>query len=136
VKAHASARQAEYQARHRAEISAWQGSYRETNREKLRGYNAAYRAMPSKRAAKFLREYPDCTSTVEDVAAAYATEQHAATGQPGRIGPRAWDLCLGHIHGGPIVGLIYGWENHAMTENVLEHWGAFEETMRLHARAS
>jgi hypothetical protein len=136
--------QAAYYAANKDRILAQQSEYYAANKERIRR-EAAYRAgpafktrrgayydRPEVRSRKFVRDNPDCTSTAEEIEAAYSTGSHVGTGKPGKIGIGAWDLMLGHVHGGPIVGLIYGWENRALTQTVLANWGALEETMRLH----
>lgn len=100
-----------------------------------RSWRAAYGDKPINRARHFLGANTDCTSTLEEVEAAYSSEAHVLSGKPGKIGRSADDLVMGHIHGGPIVGLIYNWENTALSERVLENWGAFERVGLLHMRS-
>jgi hypothetical protein len=71
-------------------------------------------------------------SQSDHIGTPYETERHACSGEPGRVGHGATDLCMDHIHGGPIVGPIWGWENMALSKNVCANWSRFQETARAH----
>lgn len=87
---------------------------------------------PITAARCFLRKNPDCISSLDDVVASYASGHHVVTGEMGELGAGYKKLCMGHVHGGPIVGLIWGWENISLTEVVLANWPAFLKTAVLH----
>jgi hypothetical protein len=119
---------------HRPEVAVRIASYH--TRPDVKARQAHLETIPENRARRFLLANTDCTSTLDDVAKAYASSTHAATGKPGEIGKGPWNLVMGHVHRGPIVGLIYAWENHVLTEAALGNWGALEQTMRLHMGAT
>ena len=101
-----------YNVDHREERKVYNNAYYVAHREEKK----AYRTSPEGRAAKFLLNNPDCTSSIEEIMAFYAASIDVTTGLPGKIGRGAKDLVLDHIHNGPAVGLVPGWLNRVFTK--------------------